>query len=84
MQGYLDIVRVDWDEDHRMLSGASKIVGGDPYNIIIALNGYIPGAITSKDKETNTFSSLLDDGLIQLTLERSKNGTVEWSVFFDQ
>ena len=46
MQGYLDLVRVEWNEDRTTLTGVSKVVGGDPYVISLALNGFHPDEIT--------------------------------------
>ena len=82
MQGYLDLISVEWDKDRNILTGISKIIGGDPYTISLALNGHQLRAISCKDQETRTVLSNLKDGLIQLTLNRSKNGTVEWSISF--
>ncbi len=83
MQGYLDLVSVEWDEDGSVLSGVSKIIGGDPYVITVALNGYSPESVSCKDKETMAEISSGKEGLIHLTLKGSENVPVEWSVSFD-
>ena len=40
MQGFLDLQDVGWDSEKRVLTGTSKVIGGDPYRISLALNGY--------------------------------------------
>ncbi|MEF8845461.1 MAG: hypothetical protein V5A59_08305 [Bacteroidales bacterium] len=84
MQGYLDMVRVEWNENRSKLTGVSKIVGQDPYEITLALNGYHAGELTCKDRKTKATLSSGKDGMVRLTLERPENGTVEWSVTFDR
>jgi hypothetical protein len=70
MQGYYELSDVKWS-GHR-LTGKAKVVAGDPLKIVIALNGHQP-----KDVKVS------DDGrLAVLTIERSKNETVSWSVSF--
>ena len=82
MQGYLDLVGVDWDEVQGILKGVSRMVGGDPYTITLALNGFDPLAASCGDQETLATLAPSKDGLVRLTLERPENATVEWSVSF--
>lgn len=52
MQGYVDLARLpQWDEQKRELSGASRVVGGETYRIVLALNGWRPRA-QNPGKET--------------------------------
>lgn len=39
MQGYLDLKDVKWNERKKTLTGTSEVIGGEPYDIIIAANG---------------------------------------------
>lgn len=83
MQGYLDIISADWNPDTKTLSGVSKVVGDDPYVLILAANGYekIDGSCDDADSELTLFTE--PKGLIRLTLERPENGEVNWSVTFN-
>jgi hypothetical protein len=83
MQGYLDLLRVDWDEKRRILSGVSKIVGGDPYTVTLALNGHIPRTIECSDKGIAAALASAKDGIASFTLKGTENGTAEWSVYFE-
>ncbi|MCP4311434.1 MAG: hypothetical protein GY790_09255 [Bacteroidetes bacterium] len=82
MQGYLDVLSVEWDEKRHVLTGVSKVVGEDPYVVSLALNGYSPGKIKCKEKGTKAQLSTPKEGIIELRLEKPENGTVEWSVSF--
>ncbi len=82
MQGYLDVLSVEWNEKRHVLTGVSKVIGGDPYVVSLALNGYDPKEITCKDKEILAHLSSQKDGLIELSLEKPENGTVIWSLSF--
>jgi len=82
MQGYLDIVEVNWDDKRKVLTGVSKIIGEDPYIITFALNGYTPASVKCDDPETVTKLSSSEGGLFRLTLERPQNGNVAWAISF--
>jgi hypothetical protein len=68
MQGQFDLTDVQWDG--RRLSGKAKVVAGEPFKIVIALNGREPGNLQPS----------ADGQLAVLTLRQATNQTVEWSV----
>jgi hypothetical protein len=82
MQGYLDLLREDWDEQHQTLSGVSTIVGGDPYTVTLALNGYSPTKIGCNNTRVTTKLSPANEGIAECKLEGPENGTIQWSVAF--
>ncbi len=84
MQGYLDLLREDWDEKQQVLSGVSKIVGEDPYTITLAMNGHEAKKIECADKNVKTHLAAARDGLVELTLTAPENATVGWTVSFSQ
>ncbi len=77
MQGWLDFEKYpEWDAKKRELSGASRVIGGEPYRVVIALNGHQPIGVTGGCK-----IELLDGReLTVLSIERPQNETVSWSV----
>lgn len=83
MQGYLDLVHVEWLPGRNILRGISKIVGGDPYVVTIALNGYVPQKVEVSDTRTKTTTGSVDRDLVKLTLTNTENAIVEWSVTFE-
>ena len=82
MQGYLDMSQVQWDDQRRVLTGVSKIVGGDPYRVVLALNGYSPKSVTCTSKEVRARLFPENDGVVEFSLQGPQNGTAEWSVWF--
>jgi hypothetical protein len=83
MQGYLDLVREEWDEKRQVLTGGSKVVGDDPYTVTLALNGHSLKEITCKSKKVKTQLSAPKDGIVEFSLTGPENATVEWTVLFD-
>jgi hypothetical protein len=82
MQGYLDLLRVDWDQERRVLSGVSKMVGGDPYTVTLALNGLVPLKIECSDKRIKAELAPAKDGIVSFTLKGPDHATAEWFVSF--
>lgn len=82
MQGYLDVIQTEWLPGRRVLTGISKVVGGDPYVITLAPNGF-RSTNTSCSDNTKISMRTTTNELIQLTLTRPTNGIVEWTVAFE-
>ena len=83
MQGLVDMpVLPSWQESGNKLIGKSKVVGGEVYKVVIALNGYKP--ILSKAVNTNSkIESIKNEpGLALLSISSEKNEEVEWSIVF--
>ena len=70
MQGCLDLADVKWDG--RRLTGKAKVIGGEPFRIVLALNGRTPENL----KPYN------NGQLATFDIERPHNETVEWSISF--
>jgi hypothetical protein len=68
MQGHLDLADVKWDGQR--LTGKAKVVGGEPFEIVIAMNGF-----PSKNLPLSA-----DGQLGVLTIIRPHNETVAWSI----
>ncbi len=84
MQGYLDLVKVDWDAATRRLTGTSRIIGGDPYTVTLALNGHRPRSVSCADRRVAARLFEARDETVEFALEGPANATVEWSVSFDR
>ena len=97
MQGYVDVLGCDWNAAQARLQGVSTVVGGEPYRVIIATNGYRPVAATidetieidiaksglAQAKSTAALRPVLDSpGIIELILRRPTSGPVAWGVNF--
>jgi hypothetical protein len=73
MQGCLDLDDVKWEDN--CLTGTAKVVAGEPFQIVMALNGQ-----QSADAGNLTISA--DGQLAVLTLECPRNESVEWEIVF--
>ncbi|HLA86221.1 MAG TPA: hypothetical protein VJL29_15645 [Thermoguttaceae bacterium] len=83
MQGYLDMVaRPQWDADNRELRGTSKIVGSEPYQVILAANGHQAVTAWTDGTEAQVESIAGHKGLLRLTIESRENADVTWTVEF--
>jgi hypothetical protein len=79
MQGYLDLLREEWNEERQVLAGVSKLVGGDPYTVTLALNGHSLKEIHCDNPRVTVRVGVPQDGLVEFTLTAPENTTVEWS-----
>lgn len=82
MQGYLDLKDVKWDERKKTLTGTSEVIGGEPYDIIIAANGR---NITSFEVEggRGTHQTIHPEETIKkVTFVCPQSKTTRWTVRF--
>jgi hypothetical protein len=49
MQGLVDVLGCRWNEAQRQLQGVSAVVAGEPYRVILAINGRTPTAAAVDD-----------------------------------
>jgi len=82
MQGYLDLIKIEWLPGRNTLRGISRVTGGDSYVVTIAPNGYIPRAAQVNDPDTGVKLKSCDNGLSKVIIKRAENGFVEWTVKF--
>jgi hypothetical protein len=80
-QGAFDLVRLEWDAEKKVLSGVSKVVAGDPYEIVI----YMPDGFRLFQEGNGT--SIPDvrsagKNLSILRLEPRETGEAAWSAAF--
>lgn len=78
MQGMLDLAEVKWDAETLTYSGVAKVVGGEPFVITLANNGY--AAAEAKASGGTAGIAKKDEKLSTLTLKTEKNAEVKWSV----
>ena len=83
MQGYVDMPgKPEWNSREMQLTGTSAVIAGEPYSIIIALNGYTPESVLANDAES--VLELLDasESLARLTIHSDKTGEIVWAMKF--
>jgi hypothetical protein len=83
MQGLVDLVGLPkWDNTGRVLSGRSKVVGGEVYKVVIALNGQMPAKCTAKNGIAKIAQADKEKNLAILSILSPENGEIEWNVTF--
>jgi len=80
MQGYVDLANVKWDARAKHLAGVAKVVGGEPFRIVLAGNGHKPGKVSAQGAQGRIEAHPADPSLSVLVLERADNGDVAWRV----
>ena len=85
MQGYVDMSRYPaWDGATQQLSGVSKVVGGETYKVVIAVNGHkLAGAKASGAKASIQMTDTIH-GLALLSIDKEQNGETAWTVYFKE
>jgi hypothetical protein len=69
-QGLIDLSNEQWQNGE--LSGVSKVVAGDPYELRIVAGDWIPDGIALKDNSS----------VVRVSVDSSKSGDVRWKVKF--
>lgn len=80
-QGIVDVMEEKWDAASKTLSGRSKIVGGDPYELRIVLPDKTWNAANATASGGATSFAQKDD-LVRATIQSPRSGEVNWSVTF--
>lgn len=88
-QGIVDVLEEKWDARKTTLSGRSKVVGGDAYElrIVAEANGKVFVAdaveVSAKDKSAGAKASLAFDGkLLRAKIESPTSRDVSWTAKF--
>ena len=80
--GAIDLQDVKWDAEGRVLSGVSKVVGGEAYSLIVTGGpGNMPPAQYSNHTSTAEVEGL-EGGLYRLTYHPEEDGALSWSVAY--
>lgn len=80
-QGAVELVNVVWDEKRQTLSGVSKVVAGDPYEIAL----YLPDGYRVFSEGNDTLSADMRNAgkhIWTLRLNPAATGETAWSVAF--
>jgi hypothetical protein len=81
LQGWVDLAEVKWDPSAKRLSGIAKVIGGEPFKLVVANNGLNPLKATAQDG-TAKLASASGSELSTVVLERPANGNVAWQIDF--
>jgi hypothetical protein len=81
-QGIVDVMDEKWNSESKTLSGRSKIVGGDPYELRIIVPDKNWNAATVDVSGGATAAFTQNENLVRATIQSAKSGEVSWSVKF--
>ncbi|MCX6877396.1 MAG: hypothetical protein NTW21_26840 [Verrucomicrobia bacterium] len=81
LQGWVDLADVKWDGQGKCLSGVARVIGGEPFKIVVGGNGSTATKVTATGAQAK-LEKHPADGLAQITLERPENGEVSWQVTY--
>ncbi len=81
-QGIVDVLDEKWDDNSKTLSGRSKIVGADPYELRIVLpdDHWTAGKVDASGNATSVFHQ--NGNLLRVTIQSAKSGEISWTVTF--
>lgn len=81
MQGYVDLVKKpEWNAAENTLSGTSSVIGGEPYRITLALNGYTPRKVTANGATADIKICPDNKNLADIVLKAKENQDVTWKL----
>jgi hypothetical protein len=87
-QGMVDVLEEKWDDAGLILSGKSKVVGADPYELRVVLPAGRPwkvqaADVSEEDKAAGVRVMFKEgDGLARIGVESATNREVGWSIPF--
>jgi hypothetical protein len=85
MQGLLDMPgRPAWNVSRNTLTGTSKVVGGEPYKVVVACNGFKPVAASAGQAAATLEPLIGTEDLAVLSITSAANADVEWHVTFGE
>jgi hypothetical protein len=83
MQGYVDLVGIpQWNAEKRTLSGTAKVIGGQPYQLIVAGNGAEPKSAAAAGATAKIEPLGGAKGLFRVDIVSPKTGEIAWGVAF--
>jgi hypothetical protein len=80
-QGIVDVLDEKWDPATRTLSGVSKVVGGDPYELRVITGKQMVASVTASGRHTTSVFKQQND-LARITLNSTDNREIKWQVRF--
>ncbi len=79
LQGWMELKDVSWDAKTKTLSGTASVIGGEPFQIVVANNGAKAVKLNATGAEAK-LSAHKVEGLSRLILSTDKNTEVKWTL----
>jgi hypothetical protein len=84
LQGWVDLSNVKWDAVTRQLTGTAKVIGGEPFRIVLAGNGFKPAGAQMATGRAHLDTHPSGADYATLVLENNTTSDAAWSVKFDE
>jgi hypothetical protein len=79
LQGWVDLKDVRWDPDSRALSGTASVIGGEPFQIVVAANGAKTRRLEASGGDAELAAHPVA-GISRLILSAAANTEVRWTL----
>jgi len=79
LQGWVELKDVRWDPDTRTLGGTASVIGGEPFQIVVAANGAKARRLEASEGEAELAAHPVA-GLSRLILSAAVNTEVRWTL----
>jgi hypothetical protein len=82
LQGWVELSGIKWDANTKTLSGIAKVIGGEPFKIVVANNGAkaVKASASGAQAALAPHQSAAD--LSVITLMRADNGDTAWEIAY--
>jgi len=79
-QGAVDVLRLGWDAEQKVLSGCSAVIKDDRYEVLV----HVPAGYTTQNAEINGATTEIsgDEPLIRIAVTPTATGPMSWSMCF--
>jgi hypothetical protein len=84
LQGWVDLSNTKWDAATRQLTGTAKVIGGEPFRIVLAGNGLKPSRASTAIGQAHLDTHPSGADYATLVLENVSTSDAAWSVKFDE
>ena len=83
LQGWVDLADVKWDGAGKTLGGVARVVGGEPFRIVLAGNGRKPMKAVAAGGQARLEAHPAGAGYVTVILECQENKDISWKVEFE-
>ena len=80
--GAIELIDVNWDAEKRILSGMSKVVGGEPYSLVVSCGKDNIGPVAYSNGTSTAEITGIGSGMYRLTYHPEKDGVLNWSAAY--